>query len=251
MLERHSTDNEDTNRQNEQAKNSNSLYKLCPICHNNIAYTTSTCCATCAAKKRRKIIVDDYDNLLLRIATSSFAAIAQELDVSSSALQKHLKTLGYPSRIDEIVEYQRQRNAGNPPEQCQFNTTTAISSQDRYKILYDAYQQIHSLRAVARQYQCDPLTVRKACLEYGMQETDFITVSEDQKCHSIYQIDNNTSEPLRFFCDIREAGEWLLNNLSKPPKNLNAAKAGIHAACTGKRHTAYGFKWKLEDKNRG
>ena len=109
-----------------------------------------------------------------------------------------------------------------------------------------AYQETKNIREVARQFHCDVSTVKHACLANGFNKNDFVKIAESQTHKQVKQLDRSTKEVLRSFPSINAAARWLLENASnKKPKTFDAAKVSIHRACTGKRPTAYGYKWEF------
>jgi DNA-binding Lrp family transcriptional regulator len=199
-------------------------------------------------EKRSQIHIENYDELLLEIAATSFVEVAKQLEVSAPALQKHLKRHGYLYRYEEIVEYARQRSSGKEPEECSVQPAPTRITKKQYPQLYEAYCQSQNLRKVAQQFGCDVQTVKRACLANGFKKDDFVKIAASKTHKKVNQLDPKTEEVLLTFNSINEAARWLLVNGPKKPMSFEAAKTGIHRACTGKRPSAYGFHWEFTEK---
>ena len=100
--------------------------------------------------------------------------------------------------------------------------------------------------AVGRIYDVMDNTIRKWCKEYGLpfHTSDYVKKEpiktnrmELQLPIPCYMIDKNTDEIIQEFASRSEASHYL--GLKHKKGEIN-----IGRACTGKRKTAYGYKWK-------
>ena len=75
-------------------------------------------------------------------------------------------------------------------------------------------------------------------------------VSAANTKHKIVQIDRITNEVLQTFNNARYAGEWVVNN-NYSKGNPNTCSGRISEVCRNSNSecTAYGFKWKFEERS--
>lgn len=112
-----------------------------------------------------------------------------------------------------------------------------------YKELAEAYLKYHNLTKVAEYFQCDPETVRRACLEYDIEIQNGGAAAFGK---AVIMCDKKTKEPIQDFINMTKAAEYLIqhNITTAQPKHISTS---ISRSANGQRKTAYGYIWKYKE----
>lgn len=114
-----------------------------------------------------------------------------------------------------------------------------------YKTIANKYLELQNQKDTAEYFNCDVLTVRNACKEYGVQIKDSSTVAKEKFGKKINMLDINTFEILRTFNSIKEAAIFLRDNNISHESNprLRGTAQKIGDTAKGRLSHAYGYKW--------
>lgn len=103
-----------------------------------------------------------------------------------------------------------------------------------YDLIYNLYKEGYNIKQIIKQTHYDKDTVATALEMQGISHEDRMVRGKLAIQHSVAQLDKNTLEILNIFPSVKEAYAF-----------LNKSQSGhIGSVCTGKRKTAYGYKWK-------
>lgn len=103
-----------------------------------------------------------------------------------------------------------------------------------YKEIVDKYLELQSQRDTARYFNCDANTVRMACRDMDIDITPMAEQIKNKYGYRIAMCDIQTNQILHTFNSIHEAANYLGND--------NKC-SHIGQVISGKRKSAYGYKW--------
>lgn len=95
------------------------------------------------------------------------------------------------------------------------------------------YTELKSMRATSNHLNIDEKTVRKILKECGIKILPKAEMQKEKQGKSVAKLNKDTDEIVETFSSIKDAAK------SVP----NASFSHISSVCSGKRKTAYGFKW--------
>lgn len=115
------------------------------------------------------------------------------------------------------------------------------------KILYDyeliiyLYKSGMTGKEIAKQLECTVDTVHNALISAGLNPNDNMIKLFGKQ---VGMYDKKTDELLKVFNNQMDAGRWLKENSKTEDKKVSRVSGKIGEVCSGKRKTAYGYKWK-------
>ena len=135
------------------------------------------------------------------------------------------------------------------------------SAKNRRKVLErpskeQLYEELkHSnFTKVGEKYGVTDNAIRRWCQYYGLptKAEDYKEKKEKKDFNPLTSracsaIDIDSSNTLKRFNSIREAGKWLVD--TGKSKSIEGAKSHIKECCLQRRTTAYGYKWIFADEN--
>lgn len=114
-----------------------------------------------------------------------------------------------------------------------------------YKEIADKYLELKNQKETAKFFNCDILTVRKACNNYDISIISSQELNRQNFSKSVAMLDKQTGEEIKRFASVTEAAHYLVKN--KIVKNFDRG-IGSHISQsinqTHNRKSAYGYKWK-------
>ena len=113
-----------------------------------------------------------------------------------------------------------------------------------YKEIADKYLELKNQKETAEYFDCDVLTVRKACNNYNIPIISSQELIKQKFSKSVAMLDKNTGEEIKRFTSITEAAHYLADN--KIAKKFDRGIIGhiSQSMKNDKRKSAYGYKWK-------
>ena len=115
-----------------------------------------------------------------------------------------------------------------------------------YKEIADKYLELKNQKETAEYFNCDILTVRKACKNYNIEILPSHKVSQQKLGKKICCLDKNNNI-VKNFSSIKDAAKWCveegLSNETNPKPQGTAQKISLVAK--GKRKTAFKHKWQF------
>ena len=112
-----------------------------------------------------------------------------------------------------------------------------------YKTIAEQYKKFQNAAKTARYCKCDVATVCKACRVYNIPIKTSQDVSKAENGHSVAMLDKNTSEVLKQFDSLQDAGRYIIRQKISNA-SLRSISINIGRVAKGERPSAYGFKWK-------
>lgn len=111
-----------------------------------------------------------------------------------------------------------------------------------YKMVSDKYLELGTVKAVCRELNCDPYTVRIACRENNVNIISGTDIAKAVYSKSVEMLDRNTDELLKIFPSMSSVGVFLGNRVKT---------RHVSDVCNGKdnRNTAYGYKWRWHNNS--
>lgn len=115
-----------------------------------------------------------------------------------------------------------------------------------YKEIAAKYLELKNQKETAEYFNCDILTVRKACKNYNIEILPSYKVSQQKLGKKIRCLDKNNNT-VKNFSSIKDAARWCVeegfSNETNPKPQGTAQK--ISLAARGKRKTAFKHKWQF------
>lgn len=128
-----------------------------------------------------------------------------------------------------------------------YNATRGGESKKYYNYSEIAvkYQELRNQTQTAKFFNCDILTVRNACLEYGIAIEDSGSVSKRQFGKKVQMLDEETLEVINTFSSLKEAADFLkeIGKSKESSIKLCGTRQKIAQCAKGKLSHAYGYKW--------
>lgn len=114
-----------------------------------------------------------------------------------------------------------------------------------YKEIADKYLELKNQKETAKFFDCDILTVRKACNNYNVPIISSQELVKQKFGKAVAMLDKKTETEIKRFSSITEAAHYLADN--KIAKKFDRG-IGSHISQsieqTHNRKSAYGYKWK-------
>ena len=104
-----------------------------------------------------------------------------------------------------------------------------------YKEIAAKYEELQNQRETATFFGCDAFTVRQACKQENVPILDGKKVNKNKSGKTVAMCNIETNKTIKIFSSLGEAGTYLGNT---------AFSIQIGRAASGKRKTAYGYKWR-------
>lgn len=115
-----------------------------------------------------------------------------------------------------------------------------------YREIAAKYLELKNQKETAEYFDCDILTVRKACKNYNIEILPSCKVSQQKLGRKIRCLDKNNNI-VKNFSSIKDAARWCVeegfSNETNPKPQGTAQK--ISLAARGKRKTAFKHKWQF------
>ncbi len=110
-----------------------------------------------------------------------------------------------------------------------------------YPIITAKYLELKSQIETANFFGCDPLTVRVACKECGVEAYSLAEVNRAKYSKPVAAYDKDTGKEIKSFSSVPVASLWVKEQGKSISPNINHK---IHLAARGKNKTAYGYVWR-------
>lgn len=113
-----------------------------------------------------------------------------------------------------------------------------------YKEIADKYLELQNQRETAKFFNCDILTVRKACNNCNIPIISSQELIKQKFSKSVAMLDKNTGEEIKRFTSITEAAHYLADNKIAKKFDRGIISHISQAMKNDNRKSAYGYKWK-------
>lgn len=113
-----------------------------------------------------------------------------------------------------------------------------------YDLIIATYQEVKNAKETAKLVGAHEDSVRKILKQKGVSILDSQTVIKAKYGKSVAMLNKDTNAILHIFTDQSEAGRWLQRHHKTITTDVSKISARIGQVASGKRKTAYGYKWK-------
>lgn len=109
-----------------------------------------------------------------------------------------------------------------------------------YELIYSLYTNNNlTFEQIKHQTGYDYTTIKQALLSQGITHQKIQENRNKRTRKPVLQVDKNTNEIIQQFSSCIAAQQYMTNNYS------DNSGSHINAVCSGKRKTAYGYKWQF------
>ena len=118
-----------------------------------------------------------------------------------------------------------------------------------YDLLINTYKEIKNIHKVAELMSVDESYLGKILKNNNIEIKSTKEINRENLSKNVEMIDLKSNELIKCFSSLGEAAEYLVINKKTTSIQINGIVSHITHVCSGKRKSAYGYKWRYLEKN--